>query len=134
MGVILDSTILIDLLNGDETASGKINELENRGEEIFTTQINVFEVVQGIYAYGEKVDEELAAFQLLLEKVRCLDLNYLSAYYSGKISGELNGRKIKVPAGDLLIAGIGMANNINTIVTKNEKDFSKIPGAKVERY
>ncbi|MBI5051539.1 PIN domain-containing protein [Candidatus Micrarchaeota archaeon] len=134
MGVILDSTILIDVLNGDEAATAKIRELEAKNDGLFTTQINVFEIIQGVYCYGKGVDEELAAFHLLLEKIKILDLNYLSAYYSGKLAGELKKRGITIPQGDLLIAGIGISNNLNRVVTKNEKDFSKIPGIKVETY
>lgn len=132
--MILDSTILIDLLRGEKRAASKIRELEAKRTELFTTQVNVFEVVQGIYANGKRIDEEIIAFETLLNKIKILDLNYFAAHQAGKLAGEMRRKGISVATGDLLIAGIGVANNITTIVTLNEKDFSKIPGIKVEGY
>ncbi len=112
----------------------KISELEAKHESLATTQINVFEIIQGIYARNQKTDDELAALEVLLSKLKTLDLTYFSAYHAGKLSGELKRKGLTASAGDLLIAGIAMANKIDTIVTANEKDFSKIPGIKVETY
>ncbi len=132
--VILDTTIIIHLLRGDEKARSKIAELETRNTKMHTTQINIFEIIQGIYGYGKKPDDEIAALEVLLERVKVLDLNYFGAYHAGKISGSLIKKGITISPSDLLIAGIAIANNINIIATKNTKDFSKIPGIKVETY
>ncbi len=132
--VILDSTILIDLLRGEKRAVLKIKELETKRSQFFTTQINVFEVIQVIYANGKRIDEEIIAFETLLNKIKTLDLNYFAGHQAGKIAGEMRKKGFSIATGDLLIAGIGIANNITTIVTRNEKDFSKIPGIKVETY
>ena len=131
---ILDSTIIIDLLRGEKKAVTKIRELEAGRTQLFTTQVNVFEIVQGIYANGRHVDEELIAFETLLNKIKMLDLNYFAAHQAGKLAGELRRKGTTVATGDLLIAGIALANKFSTIVTHNEKDFSKIPGIKVESY
>ena len=132
--MILDSTIIIDLLRGEKNAIAKIRELEANGTELFTTQVNVFEIVQGIYGHGKHIDEELTAFEVLLNKIKTLDLTYFAAHQAGKLAGELRRKGTTVATGDLLVAGIALANKIPAIATRNEKDFKKIPGIKVESY
>ncbi len=131
---ILDSTILIELLREKKNAMKKISELEAKHEELFTTQINAFEIIQGIYAQNKRVNEELVALEILLSKIKTLDLTYFAAHQAGKLCGELRKKGFTVSTGDALIAGIALANKIDTVVTSNEKDFSKMPGIKVETY
>jgi tRNA(fMet)-specific endonuclease VapC len=132
--VILDSTILIDFLRGKENAKQKIAELKKRGADFYTTQVNVFELVQGVYAHGKDIEEELMALNLLLQDIKLLDLTFVSSYTAGRLSGELMRTGKIISMGDLLIAGISTANNVKTIITKNEKDFKKIKEIKVESY
>ena len=132
--VILDTTILIHLLRGDEKAKQKIGMLEQAGVELYSTQINLFEIIQGIYSFAKAPDQEIASLEVLLERLKVLDLTYFGAYHAGRLSGTLKKKGLTVSSSDLLIAGIGLANNISTIVTKNVDDFSKIPGIKVETY
>jgi tRNA(fMet)-specific endonuclease VapC len=47
--LVLDTTILIDALRGKRAALRKIVELEEAGETICSTQINVLELYKGAY-------------------------------------------------------------------------------------
>jgi tRNA(fMet)-specific endonuclease VapC len=47
--LVLDTTILIDALRGRMTALRMIEEIEESGEIICTTQINVLELYKGAY-------------------------------------------------------------------------------------
>ena len=132
--VILDSTILIDFLKGRKNAIEKIKELEEKQTLLHTTQINVFELIQGIYANSQRKEDELMALDVVLQKIKILDINYIAAYTAGKLTGELSKKGITIQTGDALIAGTGLAHSIHIIVTKNVKDFSKISGIQVETY
>ena len=132
--VILDTTFIIHLLRGEESARSKIEELEGKNIEIFTTQINIFEIIQGIYGYGKNLDMEIASLEVFLDRIKVLDLSYFGAYHAGRISGSLIKKGVTISPSDLLIAGIAIANNISTIVTRNIKDFSKMPDIKIESY
>ena len=132
--VILDSTILIDCLKGHKEAMKKIKQLEDKHTQLYTTQINVFEIIKGIYAFSHKIDDELLALGILLQKLEILDITYVISCTSGRMAGELLKKGISIHVGDLIIAGTAIANNIPTIVTNDVKDFSRIPGIKVESY
>ncbi|MBI5553290.1 MAG: PIN domain-containing protein [Candidatus Diapherotrites archaeon] len=132
--VILDSTILIDLLRGKDPAKRKLAELESQGALFYTTQVNVFELVQGIFLNSSRIEEELAALNMLLQRVSLLDVTFIAAYTAGQVSGVLGKKGISVQMGDLLIAGTALANHVPVIVTRNGKDFARIPGIKVETY
>ena len=132
--ILIDSTFLIDILNGKENAKIKLDELEKRDIALCTSQINVFEIIQGIYTYGKKIDEELVSFEALLHDLEVLDLSYFAAYTAGKIGGELRRKGINVASSDILISAIAIVNGVDTIITQNHSDFLRIPGIKVERY
>ncbi len=132
--VVLDTTILIHLLRGEEKAVNKIASLEQKNKILYTTQINAFELIQGIYGFGKNIDDELAALETLLEGVKVLDLSHFGAYHSGKLAGQLHKKGITINSTDILIAGIALANGVSTIVTRNEKDFARIPGISVDIY
>src|SRR3989338_8011426 len=132
--VVLDTTILIDVLKKDENAIEKIKKLEENESEIFTTQINVFELIQGTFAFSNRIEEELMEIDLLIQRLKVLDLTSSAANKAGMISGNLIRKKNFVNSKDILIAVTALANNEKTIVTRNTKDFKKIPGIKVETY
>jgi tRNA(fMet)-specific endonuclease VapC len=132
--VVLDSTILIDLLKGEPKAMEKIAELEKKKKPFHTTQINVFELVQGIYSYSNKIDQELVGVDALLQKIIVLDVTFIAAHTAGRLSGELKKKGKTIHPGDAMIAGTALANNITTIITANVKDFKPIPNLKVEGY
>lgn len=132
--VVLDTTILIDLLKDEKEAVNKFKKLEKENEELLTTQINVFELIQGVYKQKNNVQKRISAIDMLLQKIKILDITFISSFTSGKISGELRKKGLQISPSDVLIAGTAIANNEKTIVTRNTKDFKKIPEIKVETY
>lgn len=124
---VLDSTVLIDLMKGQEGALEVISEQK----EHWTTQINMYEVIKGVFvrknAYSSKVIE-------LFENIRVLPLDDKSIIRSAEIMCDLMKRGQRVPDMDCIIAGIALSNKIYTIVTNNKDHFSRIKGLKVETY
>lgn len=130
--VVLDSTFLIDFLKNRPLAILKSRDFDN---DISTTRLNVFEILVGIYRRPPNTQKrDLDSFYDFLNSINILELDRKSANEAAKISSELIRSGKMVPEIDILIAAISLSNGQNRIITQNTKDFSKIPGLKVENY
>ena len=126
---LLDSTFLIDLLNGKATTK-KIIEQD---DFYFTTQINMFEVLSGLF-FSEKSAKKQADALDLFENVLVLSLDEKSVVKAAKLRAQLMKKGEPIEDTDCLIGGIALTNGIKQVVTKNVKHFKRIPGIKVETY
>jgi len=126
---VLDSTLLIDLLRGDKAA----HDLVNQNEFLLTTQINMFEVIRGLFLRNASAQKFAEAMELF-ENIRVLPLDDSGIIKSADISSTLVRQGKTIEDSDCLIAGITLSKGITTIVTKNVKDFEKIKGLEVETY
>ena len=129
---LLDTTFLIDVLRDGENVRQKAEELKN--EALFTTRINIFEILVGIFSLSSGRERRLHQASMLFERVAVLELDEKGATLAAQISGELNREGRPVEPGDCLIAGIALSNGIRTIVTRNTKRFIKMKGLHVESY
>lgn len=132
--ILLDTTFLIDLLKEREHAVEKANELPYR-DSLATTYVNVYELLLGVYSLGGiDYDKKLREAELLLDKLHVLKLDMQSAVLSAKTGGNLSLKGSIIGDTDNMIAGIALANNINTVVTRDKEHFSRIKGLKIESY
>ncbi|MBI4139504.1 type II toxin-antitoxin system VapC family toxin [Candidatus Woesearchaeota archaeon] len=128
MAKVLDSTFLIDVIRGKNETKKVLGE-----KELFTTQINLYEVVRGLFLRNvstSKVQETL----LVLSDVKTLPLDDDALLLSAEISANLIKMGVAVDDADCLIAGMALSKGVNTIVTRNREHFSRIPEIKVETY
>ena len=132
--ILLDTTFLIDLLKEREHAIEKAEELSSR-DSLATTYVNVYELLLGIYSLS-RIDhnKKLRDAELLLDRLHVLKLDMQSAIGSAKIGGNLALTGSIIGDTDNMIAGIALANNINTVVTRDKEHFRRIKGLKVESY
>jgi len=126
---ILDTTFLIDILRSKKEA---VIFLENN-DELFTTQINMYEVIEGLFSENT-TKKKLLLTKELFEIIKVLSLDDRSIIKSAEIHATLSKQGEMVDDLDCLIAGIALTNNRPTIVTKNIKHFERIEGIKVESY
>jgi len=129
----LDSTFIIDILRNNSKAKQKYDEIDKNS--IFTTIINLYELVSGVYAARDKNHEKhISILNELLKNIPVLGLDLVSIEKASQINGELSLKGKEVDDLDILIAGIILSNAYNTILTKNVKHFSRIKELKVESY
>ena len=126
---VLDSTFLIDILRKRE----ETEEILNSNDELFTTQINMYEIIEGFFSETISTRNKVVIRELF-ESIKVLPLNDMSIIKAAEIHATLSKQGDMVDDLDCLIAGIALANNISTIVTKNVKHFERIDGIKVESY
>ncbi|MBT4539324.1 type II toxin-antitoxin system VapC family toxin [Candidatus Woesearchaeota archaeon] len=125
---VLDSSFLIDLINGKKETKEILN-LPN----LFTTQINMYEIIRGFYLRKISSNKFLQIMELF-ESIRVLPLNDQGILKSAEISAKLIENGKIIDDADCLTAGIALSHNIKTIVTKNKKHFSRIKDIKVQTY
>ena len=131
--MLADSTLLMDFLRGRKEAVEKITEVE-KTSQLFTTEINVFEMIVGVYAGKEDVQTHLTDIFSLLTKLIVLPLDRRASLLAGKIAGSLIKKGQKIEASDSLIAAIAISNGVTHIITRNKKHFERISEIEVIEY
>lgn len=129
----VDTTFLIHLLRGEKNALQKALELD-RYSFVFTTEINVYELVSGIRESRVDVQHALQDLEILLARFTVLPLDRRGAVYAGRIASQLTERGQMIGDADCLTAGILLRNGCERIVTRNVKHFKRVEDLEVENY
>jgi tRNA(fMet)-specific endonuclease VapC len=130
--MLLDTSILIAILRNKTEAIEFV--LKFKEEQFFTTEINIFELITGIYASSKNKYKHLKEIKEILSKIIILPLDRKASFKAGEIAGDLIKQGKIIEGTDSLIAGIALSNNINEIITINKKHFEKITDLKVYSY
>ncbi len=129
----VDSTFLIDLMRNHEHALLKAQDLDLE-TMLFTTQMNVYEVLKGIHYFDPHLrTRQYALAQEMLDDFIVLDIDRRATHLAAKLSGNLMRKGLRLNDGDILIAGTLLAHGCTTIVT-NDDHFTRIAELKVENY
>jgi tRNA(fMet)-specific endonuclease VapC len=123
--VILDTDVLIALLNGEPDANNAMERLEENGERAMTTMLNAYELLRGAYI-SSKPEKNLAEVQELLSNLEILDLTRQACEEASKIYRDLRKAGRLIGEFDTLIAAIAKTNTEN-VLTRDEH-FTLIQG------
>jgi len=127
----LDTDILVSLLKGAPDAVGKIEALQESGNQISTTIITAYELLKGAYI-SSRADENLAKVREALSNLRVLGLSLGAAEEASRIYKELQNRGKLIGEFDILIAGIAKFHD-EPLVTRDEH-FKSIRGMKLVNW
>ncbi|HLC63058.1 MAG TPA: type II toxin-antitoxin system VapC family toxin [Candidatus Nanoarchaeia archaeon] len=129
--ICLDSDFLIDFLNDKKEA---VEFLIKYHGDFVTTEINLFEVFDGIYYQKQvnKKEEELAKsfFKTLPTLSSQNGWGQAAAYLLSYLRKQ--GKEIEDK--DCFIAAIMQVHGCSKIITRNVKHYSSIPGIQVISY
>jgi len=125
----LDTDLLVAILRGKEETRDRVAALDEGGREA-TTSINAFEIVYGAQK-SEKRSENLKEALRLLGRLHVMPFDVASARRAGEAAASLAAKGEGIDYRDSMIAGIALENDI-TLVTRNERHFSRIKGLKLE--
>jgi len=127
--ICLDTSFIIDFLKEKKEA---VDFIVKNKEELFTTEVNVFEIFIGIYTKSNYEKEESIASGFF-DSIEILGIRNW-----GKESAKLLANLMKegkvVEENDCFIASIMLLNGCNKIVTRNKKHFERIKGVEVISY
>jgi tRNA(fMet)-specific endonuclease VapC len=128
--VCADSDFIVDLDRGRPAAIAKLDELEQRGEPVYTTAINVAELYHGAHS-SRNIDRAVGRIEKILNRFSILNFDYDSAKLWGELAGRLKSNSIGEL--DLFIASMALANK-QALVTKNKKHFERVPNLQIEEW
>ncbi len=131
--VLLDSTALIHILKGHSEAINKIEELR-KNAILYTTSINIYEVLRGIKLLQANKEKHLNALATLANSLNILNFDIASSEPASNIYAELRKNNLEIDPPDYMIAGCCLSNGIYYIVTKNERHFKHVKGLTVINY
>lgn len=130
--MILDTTLLIDLLRGDEKARARVRKLEEEGALLWVPAPAVFELWEGVER-ADRPQEERRRVADVLEGYTELAFEPRHAEQAGSLSGRLVRHAEMIDPVDAQIAGTALQER-RPVLTRNVAHFARVAGLKVETY
>lgn len=122
--MLLDTSFLIDLMNGDEDAVEKARELERDLVQQRLSSMTVFELYYGISRSDQSADERERIENVLSSKpIQPADAAVMRK--AGRLSGALMNEGNAVADGDVII-GATAAVVEEPVLTRNVADFERL--------
>ncbi len=128
--IALDTTFVIDFLNGEKNALEKADEFKD--QRFAVTPISVFEVFLGINL-NKRDEREYNVAKELFDGLELLPITMNASEQSAKIQADLSKAGKVMGASDVLIAGTCITHGCTKILTR-DKSFSKVNGIEVIEY
>lgn len=130
MNVVIDSDILIYFLKGQQEIVEKLSA--HPIENIFTTRINVTELLYGVFN-SAKVAQNMAKISAFLANFHILEFDEKASMTFAQEKARLKKNGDLIADMDLMIASITVANGF-ALVSNNLKHFDRIDGLTVEQW
>jgi tRNA(fMet)-specific endonuclease VapC len=137
MGLILDSSVVIDAERRRETVEGLIARViaVTGDQEAALSAVGLTELIHGIYrARTPEIRLHRETFlDELLRDLAVFPYTKVTAMLAGKLDGEQQNVGIVIPFTDLLIGATALSLGYS-VLTANLRHFQKIPGLPVVRF
>ena len=134
MKVLLDTSVLIDILKGQPGAIEKLEELRQEST-LYTSTINIYEILRGIETLPQKDrSKPINSLNSLVSNIYVLNFDLESAEAAAAIFADLRRNGTPIDEEDCLIAGVCVSNGIPSILTNDEKHFSRVKQLRVFSY
>ena len=130
--MILDTSFIIDLMDGDEPALARKRKIEENKESYRVAAPTIFELWSGIFS-SSMPDKEKSKVFTALSEINTIQIGRTSAEKAGEIHGSLVKKGQPIDSIDCMIASVALLEN-EILLTRNTKHFTRISGLKVEGY
>lgn len=130
--MIIDTTFLIDFMQGLPEAVKKLETLQLDKVNLFVTTPSVFELWTGLAQCQRPLQEE-QKIRKVVDSQLFLEFDRASAEEAGTINGILCKAGLTIDPEDCMIAGIAKHHN-ETILTRNIKHFQRVKWINIETY
>ena len=130
MKYLLDTDTLIYVFKRTGNCLARLNP--QKGSDIAISTINLFELEYGMGKTGNRIKMDSYVLSLC-RRYAVLDFDRAASVQAGAMRALLHTRGTPIGPYDVQIAGIALANDL-TIVTRNVREFSKVPQLKVENW
>ena len=131
MRYMLDTNICIYAIkHKPETVFQKLQEVDP--EDVCVSSVTYAELVHGVEK-SAAVEKNRLALSILFANIEILDFDVDATNCYGKIRAGLEKKGTPIGPLDMMIAGHAMSMGY-TLVTNNEKEFSRVPDLKTENW
>jgi len=113
---LLDTCIIIDVLNNKRNRPAGLRDLLNAGHLLACCAINVTEVYTGLRPGEEKVTEEF------LSSLQYFPVSHAAAKMAGLLKRDYARKGVTLNLGDVTIAAVALQHKL-ALLTDNLKDF-----------
>lgn len=124
--ILLDTTVLIDLLRGRPGATARLRALRTAGDQPYACAVNVEEVVRGLRM------SEAGAAGSLVAGLRIVELGHTEGWRAGEWRRDFAAQGSTLTQADCLVAAAAVSIG-GRIATGNPKDFP-MAGLVVEQW
>ena len=128
---LLDTNICIAYLNGKE------GSLVQKIRSYSPADFHLCSVVKAELLYGahksKNIAKNISVLEIFFSQFSSFSFDDSSAEFYGKIRALLAQSGTPIGSNDLLIASIAQTNNL-TVLTRNQSEFIRIPGLRVESW
>jgi tRNA(fMet)-specific endonuclease VapC len=131
--VCFDTTFFADLFRKNAAAEQKLIKLTDQNETLTTTVMTIAELYYGAQK-SKNPEKEETNIKQILNNVTILEMNVACAKKFGELLNKLEKTGQKIPDRDILIAAIAITRGETNIVTRNVKDFERIPELTIIKY
>ena len=130
--MIFDTSFLIDIMNGNQAALSKVDEIESNGIIQVVPAMTLQELYIGVRA-SELPEDERRKIEVVIETRPIVPTSEEIARKAGKIDGQLRKEGRPINVGDATIGATGIVRD-EPVVTGDLDHFERIPDLNVETY
>ena len=130
--MILDTSFLIDVMEGARSALAKVDEIEGDDMEQFVPAVTLQELYIGMGA-SEIPERECRKIQTVVETRPIFPTSKAIARKAGRIDGQLRRDGWRINVGDATIGATGIVRD-EPVLTGDPDHFERIPGLDVVSY
>lgn len=131
MKYLLDTNTCIRYLNRRSASIGQRLEKESP-DDIVVCSVTRAELLFGAMK-SNNIEKTRAIQREFLDTIATLPFDDAAAEHYGRIRAQLENAGTPIGPNDLLIAAIALAHDL-TVVTHNTREFSRIPGLRLEDW
>ena len=118
--ILLDTTIAVDHLRGDDRAASLLERLANKGEPLLASELSRFELLAGMRP------EELDATERFMDALSWVPVNEEIARLAGSMAADYRRSHSGIDAIDYVIAATATVTGAD-LLTTNVRHFPMIP-------
>lgn len=130
--MIIDTDVLIDVMQEDERAVRKIRDLEDQHVRLRLSSVSLFELHHSIMRVNSPTKRQRRIERVVESKpVYPADATVMEK--AGRIDGRVTSQRSAIGMGDTIIGATALINE-ETVLTRNVKDFEQIDDLDIESY
>lgn len=130
--MLLDTSFLIDLMRGDSGAISTARDLEADLVQQRVSAMTLFELYYGV-AKSDQATAERETVASVIESKPIVPADAAVMTKAGRIAGGLAADGEAIDDGDAIIGATAITLD-EPVLTRNEADFERVDGVRVETY